>query len=133
MINAVLFKEVIKNHEKRNYKVNLYFSEVGATLRSKYSVYYMRINGVRHNPLYCYISSLPNNEEMMILSDIGWDTTDTLYLDRCEILWQIIIRSEISYQKVAKTSLNGSLNSKGNMDTIKNIGKIEIDANPKKL
>lgn len=118
-MNAVLFKEVIKNHEKRNYKVNLYFSEVGATLRSKYPVYYMRINGVRQIPLYSCIGGLPNNEEMMILSDIGWDTTNTLYLGRCEILAQIIIRGKISYQKVAETTLNGSFNSKGHMYTKK--------------
>ena len=122
IMNQVLYDMVVDYTMKRDTTVNLYFTEVGAELHSKHSVEYMRTNGVRHMPSHSYINELPHNEAMMILNDIGWDTTETRYVGRCEILARIPIRGETTYQKVAEIALNGWLNSNGHMGTIKNMG-----------
>lgn len=122
IMNHVLYDMVVDYTMKRDTTVNLYFTEVGAELHSKHSVEYMRTNGVRHMPSHSYIGSLPNNEAMMILNDIGLDTTEFRYVGRGEILARIPIRGETTYQKVAQIALNGWLNSNGHMGTIKNMG-----------
>ena len=122
IMNHVLYDMVVEYTMKRDTTVNLYFTEVGAELHSKHSVEYMITNGVRHMPSHSYINSLPNDEAMMILDDIGWDTTESIYVGRCEILARIGIIGETTYQKVAERALNGWLNSNGHMGTIKNMG-----------
>ena len=122
IMNHVLYDMVVDYTMKRDTTVNLYFTEVGAELHSKHSVEYMRTNGVRHMPSHSYINTLPNNEAIMILNDIGLDTTEFRYVGRCEILARIPIQGETTYQKVAQTALNCWLNSNGHMGTIKNMG-----------
>jgi len=122
IMNHVLYDMVVDYTMKRDTTVNLYFTEVGAELHSKHSVEYMRTNGVRHMPSHSYINTLPNNEAIMILNDIGLDTTEFRYVCRCEILARIPIQGETTYQKVAQTALNCWLNSNGHMGTIKNMG-----------
>jgi len=122
IMNQVLFDEVIAYHEKRNNKVEVYFSKVGAELHSKGSVEYMKNNGCRHRPSHSYLNSLPKNEVIMILNDIGVDTTEYDYIGRGEILARISIRGQTTYQDVAKKAINGWLKSKGHQGTIMNIG-----------
>ena len=110
-------------HEKRNNKVEVYFSKVGAELHSKGSVEYMATNGCRHRPSHSYINSLPKNEVIMILNDVGIDTTEYTYVGRCEILARIPILGQTTYQDVAKIAINGWLKSKGHQGTIMNLGK----------
>lgn len=123
IMNHVLFDEVIAYHEKRNNEVEIYFSEVGAELHSKGSVEYMETNGCRHRPSHSYLNSLPKNELIMILNDIGADTTGYDYMGSGEILARISIRGQTTYQDVAKIAINGWLKSKGHQGTIMNMGK----------
>ena len=124
IMNHVLFDEVIAYHEKRNNKVDMiYFSKVAAELHSKGSVEYMETNGCRHRPSHSYINSLPKNEVIIILNDVGLDTTEYTYVGRCEILARIPIRGETTYQKVAQIALDCWLKSKGHQGTIMNLGK----------
>ena len=122
IMNHVLFDEVIAYHEKRNNEVEIYFSEVGAELHSKGSVEYMETNGCRHRPSHSYLNSLPKNELIMILNDIGADTTGYDYMGRGEILARIPIRGQTTYQDVAKIAINGWLKSRGHKGTIMNMG-----------
>lgn len=122
IMNQVLFDEVIAYHEKRNNKVEVYFSKVGAELHSKGSVEYMKNNGCRHRPSHSYLNSLPKNEVIMILNDIGVDTTEYDYIGRGEILARISIRGQTTYQDVAKIAINGWLKSKGHRGTIISLG-----------
>jgi len=122
IMNQVLFDEVIAYHEKRNNKVEVYFSKVGAELHSKGSVEYMKNNGCRHRPSHSYLNSLPKNEVIMILNDIGVDTTEYDYIGRGEILARIPIIGQTTYQDVAKIAINGWIKSKGHQGTIMNIG-----------
>lgn len=122
IMNHVLYDMVVDYTMKRDTTVNLYFTEVGAELHSKHSVEYMKTNGVRHMPSHTFMGMLPNDEAILILNDIGWDTTETRYVGRGEILARIPVRGETTYQKVAQIALNGWLNSKGHMGTIKNMG-----------
>ena len=122
IMNRVLYDMVVDYTMKRDTTVNLYFTEVGAELHSKHSVEYMRTNGVRHMPSHSYIGTLPNNEAIMILNDIGLDTTEFRYVGQVEILVRISTQDETNYQKVAQIALNCWLNSNGHMGTIKNMG-----------
>ena len=123
IMNHVLFDEVIAYHEKRNHKVDMiYFSKVGAELHSKGSVEYIETNGFRHRPSHSYINSLPKNEVIMILNDVGLDTTEYTYVGRGEILARIPIRGQTTYQDVAKIAINGWLKSKGHRGTIISLG-----------
>ena len=123
IMNQVLFDEVMAYHEKRNNKVEAYFSKVGAELHSKGSVEYMEKNGCRHRPSHSYINSLPKNEVIMILTDVGIDTTEYTHVGRCEILARIPIQGQTTYQEVAQIAIRGWLNSKGHQGTIMNLGK----------
>ena len=123
IMNHVLFDEVISYHEKLNHKVDMiYFSKVAAELHSKGSVEYMETNGCRHRPSHSYINSLPKNEVIIILNDVGLDTTEYTYVGRCEILARIPIRGQTTYQDVAKIAINGWLKSKGHRGTIISLG-----------
>jgi hypothetical protein len=122
-MNHVLFDEVISYHEKLNHKVDMiYFSKVGAELHSKGSVEYIETNGFRHRPSHSYINSLPKNEVIMILNDVGLDTTEYTYVGRCEILARIPIRGQTTYQDVAKIAIREWLKSKGHRGTIISLG-----------
>jgi len=123
IMNQVLFDEVMAYHEKRNNKVEVYFSKVGAELHSKGSVEYMATNGCRHRPSHSYITSLPKNEVIMILNDIGIDTSEYDYVGSGEILARIPILGQTTYQDVAQIAINGWLKSKGHQGTIMNLGK----------
>lgn len=124
IMNHVLFDEVISYHEKLNHKVDMiYFSKVAAELHSKGSVEYMETNGCRHRPSHSYINSLPKNEVIIILNDVGLDTTEYTYVGRCEILARIPLTGQTTYQDVAKIAINGWLKSKGHQGTIMNLGK----------
>ena len=125
IMNHVLFDEVIAYHEKRNNKVEVYFSKVGAELHSKGSVEYMVKNGCRHRPSHSYITSLPKNEVIMILNDIGVDTSEYDYVGSGEILARISIQGQTTYQEVAQRAIKGWLKSKGHQGTIMNIGKYD--------
>ena len=123
IMNQVLFDEIMTYHEKRNNKVEVYFSKVGAELHSKGSVEYMATNGCRHRPSHSYINSLPKNEVIMILNDVGIDTAEYTYVGRCEILARIGIQGQTTYQEVAQRAIRGWLKSKGHQGTIMNLGK----------
>jgi len=125
IMNQVLFDEVIAYQGKRNTQGEVYFSKVGAELHSKGSVEYMTKNGCRHRPSHSYLSSLPKNEVIMILNDIGVDTSEYDYIGSGEILARIPIQGQTTYQKVAQIAINGWLNSKGHRGTITQIGKYD--------
>lgn len=122
IMNRVLYDMVVDYTMKRDTTVNLYFTEVGAELHSKHSVEYMRTNGVRHMPSHSYLNSLPKNEVIMILNDIGVDTTEYDYIGRGEILARIPIIGQTTYQDVAKMAISEWLKSKGHRGTIMNLG-----------
>ena len=122
IMNRVLFDEVIAYHENLNNKIELYFSEVGSELHCKGAVEYMKTNGCRHRPSYLYIGSLPKNEAIMVLNDVGIDTSEYSYVGRCEILAKIALVGQTTYQEIAKIAINGWLNSIGHRGTIINLG-----------
>ena len=103
-------------------KIELYFSEVGSELHCKGAVEYMKTNGCRHRPSYLYIGSLPKNEAIMVLNDVGIDTSEYSYVGRGEILAKIPTIGQTTYQEIAKIAINGWLNSIGHRGTIINVG-----------
>lgn len=121
-MNHVLYDMVVDYTMKRDSNVSLYFTEVGAELHSKGSVEYMKNNGCRHRPSHSYLNSLPKNEVIMILNDVGVDTTEYDYIGRGEILARIPIIGQTTYQDVAKMAISEWLKSKGHRGTIMNIG-----------
>ena len=123
IMNKVLFDEIMSYTMKRDSTVKLYYSNVGAELHSKGSVEYMATNGCRHRPSHSYINSLPKNEAIMILNDVGIDTTEYTYVGHGEILARISILGQTTYQDVAQTAIYGWLKSKGHQGTIMNLGK----------
>ena len=122
IMNRVLFDEVIAYHENLNNKIELYFSEVGSELHCKGAVEYMKTNGCRHRPSYLYIGSLPKNEAIMVLNDVGIDTSEYSYVGRGEILAKIPTIGQTTYQEIAKIAINAWLNSIGHQGAIMNLG-----------